>query len=160
MPSPCRFEQLFDQQSSTLTYIVADAQTREAAIIDPVDHQIDRDLAMLSRLGLVLRYTIETHAHADHITSAGLLRRRSGALAAAPFNCGVTPADLHLEQGVTLNMGGESLRVLDTPGHTAGRENGTDLRDNRLSGDMFHLRFVWALGDWPGSLRYLSLIHI
>jgi len=120
MPSPCHFEQLFDQQSSTLTYIVADTQTREAAIIDPVDHQIDRDLAALSRLDLVLRYTIETHAHADHVTSAGLLRRRTGARAAAPFNCGVTPADLHLEQGVTLNMGGESLRVIDTPGHTAG----------------------------------------
>jgi len=70
--------------------------------------------------GLVVDWILETHAHADHITSAGLLRRRSGALAAAPFNCGVTPADLHLEQGVTLNIGGESLRVLDTPGHTAG----------------------------------------
>ena len=64
------FEQLFDEASSTLTYILGNAVSRAAVIIDPVDHQIERDLAVMARHGLALRYTIETHAHADHITSS------------------------------------------------------------------------------------------
>ncbi|MDD5250249.1 MAG: MBL fold metallo-hydrolase [Rhodocyclaceae bacterium] len=114
------FEQLFDERSSTLTYIVGDVASGEALIIDPVDHQIERDLAVLASRGLTLRYTVETHAHADHVTSAGLLRQRTGALAAAPFHCGVAPADLHLEEGVVISIGGETLKTIETPGHTAG----------------------------------------
>ncbi len=114
------FEQLFDETSSTLTYIIGDAVSGEAAIFDPVEEQLERDLAALNRLGLKLKYTVETHAHADHITSAGVLRQRTGAKAAAPFNCGVTPADIHLEESSTLKLGAEIIRVLETPGHTAG----------------------------------------
>jgi sulfur dioxygenase len=114
------FEQLFDETSSTLTYIIGDAVSGEAAIFDPVEEQLERDMAALNRLGLKLKYTVETHAHADHITSAGVLRQRTGAKAAAPFNCGVTPADIHLEESSTLKLGAEIIRVLETPGHTAG----------------------------------------
>jgi glyoxylase-like metal-dependent hydrolase (beta-lactamase superfamily II) len=114
------FEQLFDEASSTLTYLIGDARTREAVLIDPVDTQAERDLAALARHGLALRCTVETHAHADHITSAGVLRTRTGSRAAAPFNCGIDPADLHLEDGVEISFGGERLRVIETPGHTAG----------------------------------------
>ena len=114
------FEQLFDETSSTLTYIIGDAVSGEAAIFDPVEEQLERDMAALQRLGLKLKYTVETHAHADHITSAGVLRQRTGAKAAAPFNCGVTPADIHLEESSTLKLGAEVIRVLETPGHTAG----------------------------------------
>ena len=114
------FEQLFDEASSTLTYILGNAVSRAAVIIDPVDHQIERDLAVMARHGLALRYTIETHAHADHITSSGHLRARTGAQAAAPFNCGVDPADLHIEEGTTIDFGGETLLAIETPGHTAG----------------------------------------
>jgi len=114
------FEQLFDEQSSTLTYILGDTAGGSGVIIDPVDHQLERDLAALRKHGLRLKYTLETHAHADHITSSGLLRQRTGALAAAPFHCGVTPADLHLEEGATISFGSETLRVIETPGHTVG----------------------------------------
>ena len=120
MVAPFLFEQLFDETSSTLTYIVGDVASSEAIIIDPVDHQIERDLAVLARHGLKLKYTLETHTHADHITSSGLLKARTGARAAAPFNCGVTPADIHLEEGAALRIGAETLRVIETPGHTAG----------------------------------------
>ncbi len=65
--------QLFDPASSTFTYILFDANSREAVIIDPVDHQLSRDLQVLREHGLRLVWAIETHAHADHITSAGLL---------------------------------------------------------------------------------------
>ncbi|MEZ5718425.1 MAG: MBL fold metallo-hydrolase [Burkholderiaceae bacterium] len=65
--------QLFDPASSTYTYIPHDSATREALIIDPVDARAGRDLAVLQAHGLTLRWAVETHNHADHITSAGLL---------------------------------------------------------------------------------------
>lgn len=120
MPADFIFEQLFDETSSTLTYIVGDAATREAVIIDPVDSQLDRDLAVLASRGLRLVLTLETHAHADHITSAGELRKRTGAKAAAPFNCGIEPADVHVEEGTEIKVGRERLVAIETPGHTAG----------------------------------------
>ena len=71
--------QLFDPASSTYTYIVFDAGTREAIIIDPVDEQLDRDLEVLRQYELTLAWTVETHAHSDHITSAGQLAGWFGA---------------------------------------------------------------------------------
>ena len=63
--------QLFDVESSTFTYFLVDRATREAMAIDSVDTQVERDLALIRRLDLRLRYVLETHAHADHITGAG-----------------------------------------------------------------------------------------
>jgi glyoxylase-like metal-dependent hydrolase (beta-lactamase superfamily II) len=114
------FEQLFDEESSTLTYILGDPVTCSAVIIDPVDHHIERDLAVLARHGLSLAYALETHAHADHITSSGLLARRTGAKTATPFHCSVTACDLRLFDGDEVRFGGERLEVLHTPGHTEG----------------------------------------
>ena len=112
--------QLFDEESSTFTYVLVDAQTRDAVMIDPVDTQFDVYSALLGRDGLRLRYVLETHAHADHITGSSLLRERTGAKAAAPLPCGIVAADLQLEDGEELHFGGERLRALHTPGHTAG----------------------------------------
>ncbi|MCB1989415.1 MAG: MBL fold metallo-hydrolase, partial [Burkholderiaceae bacterium] len=112
--------QLFDPASSTYTYILHDSATREALIIDPVDAQLDRDLAVLQAHGLTLRWAVETHNHADHITSAGLLAEHAGARTAAPAGCGIGTASVQLAQGDALAFGGESLRCLATPGHTAG----------------------------------------
>ncbi|HJU21751.1 MAG TPA: MBL fold metallo-hydrolase, partial [Casimicrobiaceae bacterium] len=81
--------QLFDPQSSTFTYVLVDRASREAIIVDSVDEHYDRDMALLRRLGLTLRYVVETHAHADHVTAAGRLRDATGAVTAAPFNCGI-----------------------------------------------------------------------
>src|SRR5260221_3368364 len=72
------FRQLFDQQSSTYTYLLADAQSRDALLIDPVFEQARRDVALVEELGLNLRWTLETHVHADHVTGAWLLRERLG----------------------------------------------------------------------------------
>lgn len=76
--------QRFDPASSTYTYLLFDEGSREALIIDPVDEQLERDLAELQQRGLTLKWTVETHAHADHITSAARLAELTGARMAAP----------------------------------------------------------------------------
>jgi sulfur dioxygenase len=112
--------QLFDPASSTYTYLLFDADSREALIIDPVDEQLERDLAVLRDYGLRLVLAVETHAHADHITSAGLLAEHTGARTAAPEACGIRTATLQLHDGAELAFGRERLHALHTPGHTAG----------------------------------------
>ena len=72
------FRQLIDRPTCTYTYLLADPTTREAVLIDPVRDQIERDVQLLEELGLELKYTLETHVHADHVTSSGLLRGRLG----------------------------------------------------------------------------------
>lgn len=112
--------QLFDTASSTFTYVLFDSASREAVIIDPVDTQIERDLQVLRENGLKLVWALETHAHADHITSAGQLAELAGAKTTAPAACGISTASVQLHDGDTLAFGQESIRALHTPGHTAG----------------------------------------
>jgi sulfur dioxygenase len=112
--------QLFDPASSTYTYVLIDPATRAAVIIDPVDAQLERDLGVLKQHGVQLAWTLETHAHADHVTSAGLLAEHAGAKTAAPAGCGIATASVQLADGQTLTFGQETLHVLHTPGHTAG----------------------------------------
>lgn len=113
--------QLFDVTSSTFTYFLVDRASREAVAIDSVDTQVERDVALIRRLDLRLRYVLETHAHADHITGAGKLRELTGALAAAPIGCGIVPANVQLNDGDALLFGvAERIVALHTPGHTAG----------------------------------------
>lgn len=112
--------QLFDPASGTYTYLLFDAASREALLIDPVDEQIERDLGELRTYGLKLVWTVETHAHADHVTSAGQLAEHAGARTAAPKGCGITTAAVQLKDGDTLHFGGEQIRALHTPGHTVG----------------------------------------
>ena len=112
--------QLFDPASSTYTYILVDDASREALVIDPVDDQLQRDLQVLREHKLKLVWTIETHAHADHVTSAGLLAEHAGARTGAPEGCQIGTASVQLSDGQTLAFGAQSLRCLHTPGHTAG----------------------------------------
>lgn len=112
--------QLFDPASSTYSYVLFDELTREALIIDPVDEQIDRDLAVLREYGLRLVWSVETHAHADHITSAGQLAELAGARTAAPAGCGIGTAAVQLSNADLLRFGNETLVALHTPGHTVG----------------------------------------
>jgi sulfur dioxygenase len=112
--------QLFDPASSTHTYLLFDEDSREAIIIDPVDAQMQRDLGVLRSYGLQLRYIVETHAHADHITSAGGLIEHTGAQAATPAGCGIMPSAIQLQDGDVLHFGSQQLKALHTPGHTAG----------------------------------------
>lgn len=126
--------QLADPASSTYTYLLVDEASREALIIDPVDEQLGRDLAVLAEHGLKLVWSLETHAHADHITSAGLLAEHAGARTAAPEGCGIGTAAVQLKQGDVVRFGGEELKALHTPGHTAGSMSYL-WRDHVFTGD-------------------------
>lgn len=114
------FRQLFDQDSSTYTYLLADEATREAVIIDPVIEQIDRDATLIGELELRLVWAIDTHVHADHVTASGLLQRRFGARTALSERAGAVCADRLVKQGDEIAFGRHALEVRETPGHTSG----------------------------------------
>lgn len=131
--------QLIDRATSTYTYLVASDQG-EAALIDPVVEQVDRDLALLEELGLTLRYVIDTHTHADHITAAGTLRDRTGARSVVSER-GAACADLHVGHQERLPLGELEIEVLATPGHT---DDSISLKvgDNVFTGDSLLIRRV------------------
>jgi glyoxylase-like metal-dependent hydrolase (beta-lactamase superfamily II)/rhodanese-related sulfurtransferase len=114
------FRQLFDPQSSTYTYLLACGKSREALLIDPVYEQVRRDAALIEELGLKLVLTLETHVHADHVTGASLLKRRSGSRIAVSAASGADGADLYLKHGDKVPFGMRHLEVRATPGHTHG----------------------------------------
>ena len=114
------FRQLFDQASSTYTYLLADPRSREAVLIDPVFEQARRDAALIAELGLVLRWTLETHVHADHVTGAWLHRQRLGSRIALGEKGGAEGADRLLAHGDRVEFGLRALEARATPGHTSG----------------------------------------
>lgn len=113
------FRQLFEPQSSAYTYLLGCDETREAALIDPVLETVERDLAVLAELRLTLRFTIETHIHADHVTGAGRLRELTGCKAAVPEKSGAEHADLLVREGEPIRLGALEIDPLYTPGHTS-----------------------------------------
>ena len=114
------FRQLFDPQSSTYTYLLAERASREAVLIDPVFEQARRDAALVAELGLRLAWTLETHVHADHVTGAWLLRQKLGSRIALSRAAGAEGADRTLEPGDRIDLGGRFLEARATPGHTSG----------------------------------------
>jgi glyoxylase-like metal-dependent hydrolase (beta-lactamase superfamily II)/rhodanese-related sulfurtransferase len=114
------FRQLFDSQSSTYTYLVADPASREALLIDPVFEQARRDAALLQELGLKLAWTLETHVHADHVTGAWLLKEKLGSRIALSRASGAEGADRYLASHEKIFFGKKNIEALATPGHTNG----------------------------------------
>ncbi|PCI40441.1 MAG: Zn-dependent hydrolase [Rhodospirillaceae bacterium] len=120
MPSPVIFRQLFDSATWTYTYILADQNTREAVIIDSVREQFDRDLKLIEEMDLKLKFAIETHVHADHITACGQFREATGCATGFSVHDDIECADLKLTDGDKIVFGAHTLKVLETPGHTQG----------------------------------------
>jgi sulfur dioxygenase len=112
------FRQLFEPQSSAYTYLIGCEETGEAALIDPVLETVERDLALLEQLGLTLKYTIETHIHADHVTGAARLRELTGSKAAVPEKSVAAHVDVQLREGDAIEIGPLTLEPFYTPGHT------------------------------------------
>jgi glyoxylase-like metal-dependent hydrolase (beta-lactamase superfamily II)/rhodanese-related sulfurtransferase len=114
------FKQLFDPASSTLTYLIADDSNHEAVLIDPVTEQFERDVRLLREHGLALKYTLETHVHADHVTAAHALKEATGAQTAVCRDCNAQGYDRLLRDGDVILFGHEEILTIATPGHTPG----------------------------------------
>src|ERR671910_3816097 len=106
------FRQLFDPQSSTYTYLLADPGSREALMIDPVFEQARRDAALIDELGLKLKWTLETHVHADHVTGAWLLRDKLGSRIALSGKSAAEGADRYLQPGERVTFGTRKVKTL------------------------------------------------
>jgi len=111
-------KQLADPKSHSFSYLLWDAATRDAALIDPVQEQAQRDIGLVRELGLTLRYTFETHVHADHVTGSGILRQALGSIVLVHENTRTKCADVLLKDGDAIPLGTGKIRVLFTPGHT------------------------------------------
>ena len=112
------FRQLFEPISSTYTYLIGCEDTGQALLIDPVLPTWERDLAEVQALGMVLAYTVETHIHADHITSAKKLKEMTGSRIAGPALDQLPCTDLGIVDQRVFKMGSVELAPLHTPGHT------------------------------------------
>lgn len=114
------FRQLFDKESSTYTYILADVTSKEAVIIDPVLELAERDAQLINDLGLKLKYAMNTHMHADHVTGTGLLKKLLPGSKSLISKCSGAQADVFVEDGQGVKFGRHQLEVRGTPGHTNG----------------------------------------
>lgn len=112
------FHQLFDSESSTYTYLIADKKSKEAALIDPVFEKIERDLKWVEELELKLKYILDTHIHADHVTGAGEIRKLTQAKTGVSKSAELPCVDMPLSEGDELFLGAKKIKVLSTPGHT------------------------------------------
>lgn len=112
------FRQLFDATSSTYTYLLADRQTGEAVLIDPVREQMPSYLRLLEELELKLVMAIDTHVHADHITALGALREATGCVTWMGRQAQADCVSARFSDGDRLRFGAHELLAMYTPGHT------------------------------------------
>ena len=114
------FRQMFDAQSATYSYLLGDARSREAVLIDPVFEHVRRDAALLKELDLTLKASLETHVHADHVTGAWLLKHQFGSAIMVGNESGAEGADRYLADDDRVLFGDRYLTARATPGHTHG----------------------------------------
>jgi len=112
------FRQLFDNASSTYTYLLADEETHEAVLIDPVVDQTALYLQLLDELGLKLKVAMDTHTHADHITALGKLREQTGCITLMGKQAGSACASDAFQDQQEIPIGRLVFKALHTPGHT------------------------------------------
>ncbi len=112
------FRQLFDRESSTYTYLLAERSGGEALLIDPVLERVEQYLGLIEQLDLRLVLAVDTHIHADHVTALGTLRERTDCVSAMGEQSRAECVSLHFREGERLRVDGLSLEVLYTPGHT------------------------------------------
>lgn len=112
------FKQLYEELSSTYTYLLACEDTGQAVLIDPVYPTVERDLGIIKGLDLKLIYSIDTHIHADHITSARRLKELSGSQIIYPVTSECDCPDKRAEEGTPITIGSLTIDPIYTPGHT------------------------------------------
>jgi sulfur dioxygenase len=118
--SALEIRQLFDRESCTYTYLLVCTKTRDAVLIDPVLDLTARDLEAVTGMKAKLKFVLNTHVHADHITSSGKLKAEVPGLQSVISKASGAMADVHVEHGDNVVFGEVSLGVRHTPGHTPG----------------------------------------
>ena len=128
------FKQVFDQKSSTYTYIIASAEGREALIIDPVLENVEDYIKLLTELNLKLVKVIDTHIHADHVTGAGKLRDKTQCVTIMGEHTPTDAVEIKVKDEEIIKLDKLKIKALYTPGHTS--DSFSFLMDNYLfSGD-------------------------
>jgi sulfur dioxygenase len=110
--------QLYDEDTSTYTYLLWDKESEDAILIDPVDTQVQRDLLVATTLNLV--YGVNTHCHADHITGTAKLKKKIKGLRSVISKASGARADEYIDDGDEIHFGNRHVKCLATPGHTEG----------------------------------------
>ena len=154
------FRQLFDQTSSTYSYLLASRKGGEALIIDPVLEKVDRYLQLVKELDLKLVKAVDTHIHADHITGLGALRDRTHCITVMGERAKVDVVSMRVTEGDRLTIEGLALDVLYTPGHTDDSYSFL-MGDRVFTGDTLLIRGTGRTDFQNGSARdqYDSLFN-
>ena len=113
------FKQVFDQKSSTYTYIIDSAEGREALIIDPVLENVEDYIKILNQLNLKLVKVIDTHIHADHVTGAGKLRDKTKCVTIMGEHTPTDAVEVKVKDDEIIQLDKFKIRALYTPGHTS-----------------------------------------
>ncbi len=112
------FRQLFDRVSCTYTYLIAERDTGEAILVDPVITNVPQYLQLIDELDLSLILGIDTHIHADHVTGLGALREETLCAIAMGEQAKADCVNYKVRDGEQLKVGDICLDVIYTPGHT------------------------------------------
>ena len=112
------FNQLFDDKSSTYTYIIASNKGREALIIDPVINNTNEYLKILKELDLKLVKVIDTHIHADHISGLNELSKRTNCKKIMGEKSKSEVVDIKVKENDVIKIDNIELKAIYTPGHT------------------------------------------
>ena len=113
------FKQVFDQKSSTYTYIIASAKGREALIIDPVIENVKSYIDILNELELKLVKVIDTHIHADHVTGASKLKQSTNCSTIMGEHTPADTVDIKLKDDDIIKIDQLEIKAMYTPGHTS-----------------------------------------
>ena len=113
------FKQLFDNKSSTYTYIVSSGRGREALIIDPVLEKTLEYLNLLKELDLKLVKVIDTHIHADHISGLNELSQNTKCIKVMGEQSESEVIDIKVKENDKIKIENIELKVIYTPGHTS-----------------------------------------
>lgn len=114
------FRQLFEGESSTYSYILACEETREGVIIDPVVETAERDAQLIKEMGITLKYGINTHCHADHVTGTAKLREEFPEMQSVIAEASGARADWKVHHDDKIRFGNRLLTCKSTLGHTSG----------------------------------------
>ncbi|MEC4895449.1 MAG: MBL fold metallo-hydrolase [Oscillatoria sp. PMC 1051.18] len=134
------FRQLYDNETSTYTYLIADEKTKEAILVDPVIEQVERDLKLIQELGLKLKACLETHIHADHITGTGKLRSLTDCEGIVPEKAQAACANRFIQDKEIFQLGEIEIQAIATLGHTDSHMSYLVNNDRVLTGDSLFIR--------------------